>query len=104
MITYAKYKIMRSLSDDSQQTKIETFIEMVNDEIKQYCNTDFLNDEDVDISPVSIDLIGADLVDFYMYQENKVSSQSLEGNSISFNNSNKQEIYSKLDKFRKKIL
>lgn len=96
MLTVGEYKIMRGITNDEQDSRIEFFISLAKDEIENYTNNKFEEGY-----PVQLKNNCADLIDYYMLQDGKIKSQSLEGNSVTFDSTFKDNIFTKLEPFKK---
>jgi hypothetical protein len=95
------YKLLKNITSTENDTRIQKYLEIVDSEIKEYCNDDFLNAEGIEIIPPDVQGIAAEMVEDSLNGNNKIKSQSLEGNSISFIDKLEDKTLSKLNKYRK---
>ncbi|MDK2790598.1 MAG: hypothetical protein PWP15_1105 [Methanothermococcus sp.] len=98
------YKLLKGITSTENDTQIEKYLEIVDSQIKQYTNNNFLNDEGTEVIPADLLGIAADMVEDTLNGNNKIKSQSLEGNSISFVDNLENKTLSQLNKYRKMVL
>jgi hypothetical protein len=97
------YKLLKNITSTENDTRIQKYLEIVDSQIKEYTHNDFLVDG---VEEIPADLLGiaADLVEDTLNGNNKIKSQSLEGNSISFVDNLENKTLSQLNKYRKMVL
>jgi len=97
------YKLLKGITSTENDIQIEKYLEIVDSQIKEYTHNDFLVDG---VEEIPADLLGiaADLVEDTLNGNNKIKSQSLEGNSISFVDNLENKTLSQLNKYRKMVL
>lgn len=97
------YKLLKGITSTENDIQIEKYLEIVDSQIKEYTQNDFLVDG---VEEIPADLLGiaADLVEDTLNGNNKIKSQSLEGNSISFVDNLENKTLSQLNKYRKMVL
>ena len=98
------YKLIKGVTSTEQDSQIEKLLEIIDSQIKEYTHNDFLNNEGTEVIPVDLEGIAADMVEDTLNGNNKIKSQSLEGNSISFVDKLEDKNLSKLNKYRKMVL
>ena len=80
-LTLSEYKTMKGISGSTQDTLITLYLETVQSEIEQYCNTDF---NDWENFPASLKTVARDMVTFQLAGgSNGKQSESIEGYSYS---------------------
>lgn len=92
IITLAEYKEFKGITSAlPNETQINLIIQVVTDRIEKHCNVEFLNPDS------NIKMIAVNMVDSILLQtngittdggNNNITSQSFEGNSVSFANTN----------------
>jgi hypothetical protein len=103
ILDLATYKLLKNITSTVNDTQIEKYLEIVDSKIKEYTHNDFLVDG---VETIPADLLGvaAELVEDALNGNNKIKSQSLEGNSISFVDNLENKTLSQLNKYRKMVL
>lgn len=99
ILTLAEYKTLKGISDTSQDTIISAFLPLVDSEIKEYTRNDFLVDE-VETIPDALKIIAMQMTDELIKDNSNITSQSVEGNSVSFDTTFSQKYYTKLQRYR----
>jgi hypothetical protein len=95
------YKLLKNITSTDNDARIQKYLEIVDSQIKEYTHNDFLNAEGIENIPPDVQGIAAEMVEDSLSGNNKIKSQSLEGNSISFIDKLEDKTLSKLNKYRK---
>lgn len=101
LITLEEFKALKGIAETSKDIQISAMIPVVEGYIKGYCNDDFLADDGSEAWPAGLKLVAADMIEFHMTTSPGITSQSLEGNSVSYATDYPETILKQLRRHRK---
>lgn len=90
-ITLEEAKVLLGINDTSKDDWLNLTIPIVEDEIREYCNNDFLED-----FPVSYKGVLIDMVKYRMDGKQGKTSESLSRHSVTYDNNYPKELMKKL--------
>jgi len=84
IMTKVECKAFLNITDTTYDDWIDVLIPSIESYIKEYCNNDFLDDDDEEVWSEAIKMTAAQMIQFQMNTLHGVSAHSLEGVSTQF--------------------
>jgi len=98
--TVCRVKTLLSIRDSKEDDAIELLIPMVEDEIKSYCNNNFLINGSI-VWPVGMEIIAVKMIAYHLANQLMIASETNGPNTVTYLQDYPQEIKNFLFKYRK---
>lgn len=96
LLTLSQYKAIKGITDNSSDAKLQAIIDAVENEIRGICGY-----SDSETLPAALMLTACDMVDHQLLESSGIVSQTLEGNTVTFESGYSQKILRTLNKYRR---